>query len=274
VGYTGRGTAEGKFLAGGEYALNTRSGAFLGLSTWPNGQCPGQTELPFHTARPVKLPLTGQNKGRKLQKEAAMKRFLLITTGAILLLSILFVRLATARPSFQAPPEMAQIALHPQEFPEGWTVRTREGVTQPDDTWHPLSRVNPSLISETFRKEIGDFLYTYTAYYQENQIWNGRFSGLAGNYIYQYASEEQARKVGEALVASARQAPNLFKEYDLPAKNGSVWGWAGKFRGEEGGDVDLFVGTKGPFLILLIVDGPPGEFQRGFEQLVGYLLHR
>lgn len=199
-------------------------------------------------------------------------RFVLAALGVILL-GALMVRSATARISSQAPPGFAEIALHPQEFPEAWhPFKSAEGVAQPNDQRHPLNRFNP-LIIESDQKELGDFLYNYIGYYQETFIWDGRSSGLVGNYLYQYASEDQARRVAQAITAAFQQASPA-AVYEIPKKDGLIIGWAGRFQGEEEGDTEWFVTTHKNILILLVVDGPSGRFEAGFLHLVERLLAR
>ncbi len=189
----------------------------------------------------------------------------------LLLLGALLVGSVTARINPQDRPEFAEIALRTQEFPEEWSlVRSVEGVASPDNQRHPLNRANP-LVGEAERKEIGSFLYDYRGYYQETLFWDGQFSGLVGNYLYQYTSEDQAWKVARALIASLqRYSPAV---YEIP-EGKQVKGWAARFRGEEGGEVFWFVGIRQNVLILLVVDGPPGCFQEGFLHLVERLLDR
>ncbi|MGB9890749.1 MAG: hypothetical protein ACP5N6_15545 [Anaerolineae bacterium] len=199
-----------------------------------------------------------------------MKRLVLIVTGVIFL-GALLVGPVRARIYPQGPPEFAGIALDPREFPIEWQpFQSAEGIARPDDQRHPLNRLNP-LVGETEQKEIGGFLYNYTGYYQEFLIWDGQFSGLVGNYLYQYPSEDQAQRVAQALIASSQHyGPAV---YEIP-EGKQVKGWAARFRGEKGGDVHWFVGTRGNVLILLVVDGPAGCCQEGFLQLVERLLAR
>lgn len=200
-----------------------------------------------------------------------MKRFtLVVTLGTIILLSALASKSVIARIGSQdcPPSELAEIALRPQEFPKEWELSIlSEGSAQPDDVSHPLNR---SAFGH-LEKEVGDLLYNYRGYYWNTIIWNGQSSGLVGNYLYQYASEDQARRVAQALIAAFQQA-NPAAVYELPKKDAPRW--AGRLRGEEGGDVEWFVGTHKNILILLVVDGPSGHFEKGFLLLVEHLLAR
>lgn len=151
---------------------------------------------------------------------------------------------------YQPDPYLTRLALQADDFPEG-SESQESGILTKSDMSHPLN------MKTSLAEKVPMVSEYQTGYNSEGIVPSGDGVVYVGNFLYTYATAEQAKIVTAVMSEDVANSGGTNLETIVPGAKSGISGQTIAIASEQGDMTYWFIGVKENVLILLVVNGLP-----------------